>query len=296
LGRGQDVSPLTLHVSPSGATRAALSNGRWHFQHGPIDLIIGADGDADAIACSIERTWHRFETLLAELVSELSLLRLPVQQAARVSGPIARRMVAACEPHGDEFITPMAAVAGAVADELIEIFRADARIERAYVNNGGDIALHLLPGQSFSVGLLADLGRIERRERLALDAQFRIDSALPVRGIAASGWRGRSFSLGIADSVTVLASCGAAADAAATMVANCVNVDDPVILRRPACELKDDSDLGERLVTVGVDALPVEKVDVALERGARRAQDLIERGLIHCVGIWLQGRTRLVGC
>jgi ApbE superfamily uncharacterized protein (UPF0280 family) len=234
--------------------------------------------------------------VLAELVSELSLLRLPVQQAARVRGAIARRMVAACEPHGEEFITPMAAVAGAVADELIEIFRADARIERAYVNNGGDIALHLTPGRSFCVGWLADLGRIERRERLALDAQLRIDSALPVRGIATSGWRGRSFSLGIADSVTVLAGCGAAADAAATMVANCVNADDPAILRRAACELKDDSDLGERLVTVHVDALPLEKVDEALERGARRAQGLIARGLIHCAGIWLQGRMRLVGC
>ena len=41
----------------------------------------------------------------------------------------------------------------------------------------------------------------------------------PVRGVATSGWRGRSHSLGIADSVTVLAATAAMADAAATVIA-----------------------------------------------------------------------------
>jgi hypothetical protein len=238
----------------------------------------------------------RFQTVLLELVAELPLLRSPVQVATEVRSPVARRMVAACHPHGSEFITPMAAVAGAVADELIEFFHDDERILRAYVNNGGDIALHLKPGQSYAVGLFADLGRIQSRERPSLDGELRVESALPVRGIATSGWRGRSFSLGIADSATVLAACAADADAAATMVANCVNVDDPAILRQPACELKDDTDLGERLVTVSVGALPLDQVDVALVLGARRAEDLIARGLIHCAALWLQGRVRLIGC
>jgi ApbE superfamily uncharacterized protein (UPF0280 family) len=276
--------------------RRLLSAQRWHFQHGPIDLIIGADGDIDAVDSAVERAWSCFECILGELVTELALLRSPVQEAGAVSGPVARRMLSACAPHGGEFITPMAAVAGAVADELIECFRSDRRIARAYVNNGGDIALHLAPGQSYSVGVFADLDRVKRRAPLRLDGELTIHADLPVRGIATSGWRGRSFSLGIADSVSVLAQCAAAADAAATMIANCVNTDDPAILRQPACSLKDDTDLGSRLVTVSVGPLSEHHIEQALLSGVRRAEALIARGLIHCAALWLQGRVRLVGC
>ena len=302
--RGVYPSLFTLHSSPvtpspaqpGGPIGAELGARRWHFQHGPIDLIISADGAADAIAAAVRRAWARFETILPELVAELPLLRSPVQQASGLRGVVARRMLAACAPHGKEFITPMAAVAGAVADELIEFFESDPRIERAYVNNGGDIALHLAPGQSYGVGVFVDLDPVKRRERLVLDGELKVHAASPMRGIATSGWRGRSFSLGIADSVTVLAANAAAADAAATMVANCVNSDDPAILRKPACELKDDTDLGERLVTVGVGALPADTVEQALASGAQRAEQLVARGLIHCAALWLQGRVRLVGC
>ncbi len=223
------------------------------------------------------------------------MLRMPVQEARGVSGPVARRMVAACWPHRERFITPMAAVAGAVADELIGCLRADQRIARAYVNNGGDIALHLAPGQRYKIGLHADLGRLERREAHNLDGDFQVTSEMPVRGVATSGWRGRSFSLGIADSVTVLARTGADADAAATMIANSVNVEDPAILRRPACELKDDTDLGDRMVTVAVGPLSAERVRQALEAGAARGRELTGQGLIYAAALWLQGAVCSVG-
>ena len=90
---------------------------------------------------------------------------------------------------------------------------------RAWVNNGGDIALHLAPDQSVRVGLYADLARLQVQELmqgLNLDGAFEVTHAMPVRGVATSGWRGRSFSLGIADSVTVLAATAAQADAAAS--------------------------------------------------------------------------------
>lgn len=224
------------------------------------------------------------------------MLRSPVQEAVDVAGPVARRMVEACWPHRERFITPMAAVAGAVADELIERLRADPRVLRAYVNNGGDIALHLAAGQSYKIGLYADLARIKRREAHALDGDFHVTSEMPVRGVATSGWRGRSFSLGIADSVTVLARTAAGADAAATMIANSVNVEDPAILRRPACELKDDTDLGDRLVTVAVGPLTADRVRQALHAGMASARDLTERGLIHGAALWLQGVVCSVGC
>jgi ApbE superfamily uncharacterized protein (UPF0280 family) len=285
------------HAAPGtpGATRARLPDGRWHFQHGPIDLILAADGDPRAVARAFETAATRFATILVELVGELPLLRRPVQQATGVVGPVARRMVAACFPHQDDFITPMAAVAGAVADEVIECFRAEPGVRRAYVNNGGDIALHLSPGEHFRVGVFADLGRVERRDAFALDGDFAVHAAQPVRGVATSGWRGRSFSLGIADSVTVLASSAAQADAAATVIANAVNVDAEGIVRRPASALKDDTDLGDRLVTVEVGNLSPGSVAGALDAGEGHARELVRRGLIWAAWLSLQGCSRAVG-
>jgi ApbE superfamily uncharacterized protein (UPF0280 family) len=161
-------------------------------------------------------------------------------------------------------------------------------IERAYVNNGGDIALFLGPRQHYDVGIVTDL------QEAGVDGRFRIDAASPVRGVATSGWRGRSFSLGIADAVTVLAPTGAQADAAATMIANHVDVDSPAIQRRAASELRDDSDLGDRLVTVAVDALSATEVAQALDAGASFAESLRQRGLIAAAALALAGQTRVV--
>ncbi len=277
----------------SGAVRRQLADGRWHFQHGPIDCILRAEGEAGAAAACIERAWLRFRTVLDELVGELPLLRtnLGSAEGAKVApnGAIAQRMVEACRAHASNarFITAMAAVAGSVAEELIAAFD-DPRIARAFVNNGGDIALHLAPGASFEIGLVTDPAR--GLAGLALDGRFAIDSASPVRGIATSGWRGRSFSLGIADSVTVLAASAAAADAAATVIANAVDVDDPCIVRRPANEGRDDSDLGDLPVTCAVPARSAAAIDFALAAGARAAWAEIAQGRIIAAVLSLQGR------
>jgi ApbE superfamily uncharacterized protein (UPF0280 family) len=274
------------------AQRKPLSDGRWHFQHGPIDIVIGASGRAEALQSAHEAAWERFSGILPELVAELPQLRQPVGATRPVRGRIARRMWDACEPYKNRFITPMAAVAGAVAQELIA-FYASAGVERAWVNNGGDIALHLEAGQSLRVGLYADLANLDEAELasgIRTDGSFEVSSLLPVRGIATSGWRGRSFSLGIADSVTVLARTAAEADAAATMIANAVDVDDIRIARRPACDLKDGSDLGAMPVTVAVPELEPELVRRALHAGLRRAQALRSAGLIWSAVLVCQRR------
>jgi len=282
----------------SGAVRAQLADGRWHFQHGPIDCILFAEGESGAAAECVERAWLRFRGLLAELVGELPLLRLdlssPEGAAAAPVGPVACRMVAACRAHatGGRFLTAMAAVAGSVAEELIGCF-AEPRIRRAYVNDGGDISLHLAPDASFEVGLFTDPAH--GLAGLPLDGSFRVDAASPVRGIATSGWRGRSFSLGIADAVTVLATSASRADAAATVVANAVDVDDPRIVRRPAGAVRDDSDLGERLITCAVPRLPEALVAQALESGRRVALREIAAGRIVAALLCLQGRAVACG-
>ena len=280
------------------ATRRRLDAERWHFQHGPIDCIVSAAGDPHAVADASERAWLRFQTILAELVAELPLLRADRSASPsppRPHGSVAQRMVDACAPHAaaGRFITAMAAVAGSVAEELVAALAADPRIVRAAVNNGGDIALHLAPGESFVVGVCADPSIA--RFASPLDGRFAVDAASLVRGIATSGWRGRSFSLGIADSVTVLAKTAAAADAAATIVANAVDVDDARVVRAPASSVRDDSDLGDRLVTRSVPPLEAERVTAALANGAAEAWRQIAAGRIVAAVLSLQGRWSVVG-
>src|SRR5262249_54086001 len=233
---------------------------------------------------------RRFEGLLAELVAELPILRRVLGDAVpQPRGPIARRMVEATWPYRPSFVTPMAAVAGAVAEAVLTAMAASAPLRRAFVNNGGDIALHLAPGEHLDIGVVRSLANPKP------EAYVRIDASSPVRGIATSGWHGRSFSLGIADAVTVLARDAPAADAAATMIANAVNIDDFAITRRPARDLDPDSDLGDIPVTVAVGPLTAAQASAALDAGVAWAEDLRRRGLIEGALLSLASEWRSVG-
>ncbi len=271
-------------------TRRMLDGGRLHLQHGPIDLVLKAWGEAAAIDRAMEAAWHRFGTILPELCAELGELRQPVTAKSRIApmgSEVGRRMVAACLPLSAEFITPMAAVAGAVSDEMAAVLAAHG-IAKAFVNNGGDIALVLEPGQSLTLGVMGDFGR---GPLPAMNGSLVVRGEDAVRGVATSGARGRSFSLGIADSVTVLAGSAAAADAAATIIGNAVDLDHPGIGRRPASALDPDSDLHEAMVTTAVPALLPGEIEDALRAGLARATELAQQGLIADAALSLQGRT-----
>jgi ApbE superfamily uncharacterized protein (UPF0280 family) len=272
---------------------ALLPDGkRLHLQDGPIDLVIEAKGrDAD-VRAAYEAAAYRFTGLLDELCAELAELRRAADPVrCMLQGVVARRMHAAVAPFAaDHFITPMAAVAGSVAEEILGAMLGAARLDRAYVNNGGDIALHLTDGEQVSVGLM------DRPDRQGLMRTMDIEGDDTVRGIATSGRHGRSFSLGIADAVTVLARTASQADAAATIVANAVDLPGhPAIVRCPANGLQPDSDLGSRLVTRDVGALRESEVDDALRAGASRAQQLLVARLIEGAALRLLGETVLVG-
>jgi uncharacterized protein len=265
---------------------------RLHLHDGPIDLIVEAFGPRHEVEAAYGAVTTRFVTVLDELCSELSFLRRPCSPEDQwPQGAVARRMVAAVMPYAAKnFITPMAAVAGAVAEEILAAMVAAADLSRAYINNGGDIALHLSATEKFVIGM------VERPDRPSLLGTMTVYAADPVRGIATSGWRGRSFSLGIADAVTVLGDRAAAADAAATIIANAVDLPGhPAILRVPASELAPDSDLEDRLVTQAVGELKLDEVNEALAEGARTAELLLRMGLIRSAALSLQGETRVVG-
>lgn len=272
-----------------GATASWLEGGRLFLQHGPINLIVRAGGPAPAVEDAYEALTGAFPDWLGALVEELPRLRSPESpRLALPTGPIARRMAAAVRACRVGFVTPMAAVAGAVADEAAAVLAARPGVEHAYVNNGGDIALHLSLGACLSVGVVPSLREAIPRARIEVAS----DSA--VRGVATSGWQGRSHSLGIADAVTVLARNAAAADAAATLVANAVDVDHPGIRREPARGLDEDSDLEDRPVTVAVPALEPEAIDAALDAGVRVARVLRTRGVIEGAALTVQGRWRVL--
>ena len=281
------------------AQRRLLSDGRWHFQHGPIDIVLQLAGEPQACADAIEKTWQRFEQILPELVSELTRLRQPVSELHGhvFTHPVAQRMQRAAAQAAfaspDGFVTPMAAVAGSVAQELLP-YLAQPGVDKTFVNNGGDIALHMQTGESWRVGVVTDLAKALsglQTHELVVDGAFVIDADMPVRGIATSGWQGRSFSLGIADSVTVLAATAAQADVAATLIANAVNIDDPRIQRRHADSLRDDTDLGARLVTVDVPPLSEAQIQQALQLGLDCAHDMQARGLIYAALLSCQGHA-----
>jgi len=272
---------------------ALLPDGkRMHLQDGPIDLVIEAKGGGAEVRAAFEAAARRFTGLLDELCAELVELRKAADPIrCKLEGVVARRMHGAVAPFAaDHFITPMAAVAGSVAEEVLGAMLNAAWLDRAYVNNGGDIALHLTDGEQFTIGLM------DRPDRHGLMRTIVIEADDTARGIATSGRHGRSFSLGIADAVTVLARTASQADAAATIVANGVDLPGhPAIVRCPANELQPDSDLGARPVTRDVGALSESEIDHALRAGVNRAQKLLAAGLIEGAALRLLGETVVIG-
>ena len=273
------------------ATARWLAGGkRLHFQHGPIDLVIEAFGAEEGVGLAYRRAWARFQNLLLELVEELPRLRsLCRKEGLGLKGRVARRMEQASQPYAGFGVTPMVAVAGAVADDILDVMRKASKLDRAYVNNGGDIAVHLGNHGCFEIAMVG---------RPAAPVQF---GSLSLRagdptGIATSGRHGRSFSLGIADSVTVLAESAATADAAATLIANAVDLpESPKVTRIAASSLDPDSDLGDREVTIDVQPLNDGEIRRALSAGVTFARDVIDRRLITAAALSLGDRQEMVG-
>lgn len=255
---------------------------RLHLNHGPIDLIVYADGPRAEVERAYKQATERFQTVLQELVEELTLLRQDIPQGGLgLKGSIAKRMEKAVQPHWASRVTPMAAVAGSVAEEMLQQLCEGISLRRAYINNGGDIALHLEAGEGLNIA--------------SPSGTIFIHSFDAARGIATSGWKGRSFSLGIADSVTVLARHAADADVAATLIANAVNLPkSPKVQRQKANQVTPDSDLKDRLVTIDVLALDDAEKEQALNKGKAVAEILLRNDQILGASLNLQGQTQLV--
>ena len=265
---------------------------RLFLQHGPIDLFMTVEAESKHEEQGAYRlVASNFVGVLPELCDELSILRSPLsRQSAEPVGAIAKRMFVAASSHAESFfVTPMIAVAGSIADHIVELVAENFDVNRVFVNNGGDIALHMAQDETFSVGICSDVGTGE------IGSYVTINGFDGIGGIATSGWKGRSHSLGIADSVTALAHSSAAADAAATLIANVIDIPgSDKVTRVSAEELSPDSDLAGRLVTTNVSLLSKNEKREALEKGARLANQMKEAGLIHSAFLSLQGESLIV--
>lgn len=276
---------------------------RLRMRHGPIDLVIEAVGKPFEVEQAYQQAARRFRLVLEELSAELGILRQALkakpsynasqkqthsvsslQTSNGVAGPIARHMhQTATRLNNTQFITPMICVAGAVADHILASLLNGRELEKAYVNNGGDIALYLATGQHFDVGVCAN------PLSGSLTSHAHITTSSDIAGIATSGWRGRSHSLGIADAVTVLACDAATADTAATLIANAIDLPGHTTIERTrANELMPDSDLGGQLVTTDVGKLSEADIELALASGKKLAQSMIDKGDVVAVYANLQ--------
>ena len=273
---------------------AKLPDGRLHLQHGPINCLCRAWGPDAAVQAAYAQAAAIFPTILPALVAELPHLRAQ-PPSPRPTGHVAQAMHAAITPYAVTFITPMAAVAGAVADAVLAAMCTNQPLSRAFVNNGGDIAFHLTGSETLNCGLVTDLAAP------ALDGRFTLRAQHPARGVATSGRAckgqgGRSFSFGIADAVTVLARTAAMADAAATVIANAVDLPGhPAITRRPADDIDPDTDLGPRRITWSLGTLAKAEITTALDAGRVVADDLRRRGLVEAAVLALRGDIASVG-
>ncbi len=268
----------------TGPQIARLPDGRLHLHHGPIDIILSAEGPGAAGAEALGVA--RFRTVLQELVNELPDLRSSEERP--LHGLVARSMAAAVAPFRPDFITPMAAVAGAVADTVLQAALTNGGITRAYANNGGDIALHSGAGAGLRHGhrrppRLAGPDHHPPRRRHRRHRHKRLAGAQPEPWDRRCGHRAGP-------------DCRQA-DAAATMIANAVDLPGhPAITRVPAREVKADSDLGDLPVTVGVGALTMVEATEALDRGAAFARDCLRRGLIAGAALFLHpADPRIIG-
>lgn len=211
--------------------------------------------------------------ILEQLAAFITVIRRKSVTLKLESGypEVVREMVLATQAVKDPDFTPLAAVAGTTADMVADyLLKTDAT--KIVVNNGGDISIRLREREEIKVGLCMDLASRE------------IDYALPVEndcGICTSGIGGRSFTLGVANAVIVLAERASVADAAATYLGNKTTLDSPNIEKDWAERIYPDTDIPGKKVTVAVGTLSEIEIQQALESGQKEALRLINSGTIR---------------
>ncbi len=226
-----------------------------------------------------------------KILEEVAAVKAQLSKKAITSDPpsgdgVSYKMWQAAMRVGAHDLTPMATVAGAVADATADFLQGFG-MTRSIVNNGGDIAIRLAGEEYVNVGVRSDVDRSEFSHRIS------VSQASGVGGICTSGLGGRSFTRGIASAVTVLGETAAIADAAATSVANATYIDHPNIIRINADELDPLTDLKGVKITYGVGDLEKEFIETCFNKALNYANTLVNTGVIVGAVVSIKGQTRL---
>ena len=260
-----------------------LEDGSVFIDYGPASMVVTARREGEPLPELAAAVFPVVRDALAEIARELPTLRQYPKDAdfsALTGLPLV--MAEAVLATGEPTLTPMAAVAGTVADIAADwIFARGA--DFVAVNNGGDVAFRLGPGQQLRMGILPDLGG-------GITEVVTIRAGDGVGGVCTSGMGGRSLTRGIARAVTVFSRRCALADACATHVANCSYIDSPRVHTMPAAMVDPGSDIADLTVVTGTDVLAEEEVLRGLEQVRREGERQLSRGNLICLAADVQGK------
>jgi ApbE superfamily uncharacterized protein (UPF0280 family) len=263
-----------------------LSNGTVLVNYGPMRMFISVFENGKPFVTLAKEGAHLAMQVLEDLAKFLYVIRKKSKglEIKETFPDVVRRMIGATKKVEEPDLTPLAAVAGTASDVVADFIfsRGGTKI---IVDNGGDIAIRLREGEVARVGVKTE---IDAKQPTYL---ISIDSTMGIGGVATSGFGGRSFTKGIASAATVLSETASFSDAAATVIGNFTNVEDPNIMRSQAEKIYPGTDIAEEWVTIKVGKLSQEKIGEALNNGLEKAYSICQKGLIHGALVALQGKV-----
>jgi len=268
---------------PFERSATVLPGGSVLAESGPMRLVISASiGKVVQTKTALRAAEESYGFLERVARHRKFLGRQFLETRQQITDPLALKMISSVLTIGDEDLTPMAAVAGTIADEVAD-FLFELGMTKVVVDNGGDVAIRADREDPVTVGIRPDVN-----DR-AVSYVIGLDPDLRSHGVATSGLGGRSLTRGIASAATVVARTASLADAAATAVANASFLEDEQVLRRPAEEIDPYTDIAGLDITVKVGPLSEEMKNRAVSQSIRRAEDLVQRGVILGAFVAVQG-------
>lgn len=263
-----------------------LSNRTVFVEYGPMRMFISAFENGMPLVDLAKEGGRLAIRVLEDLARFLLVIKKKAQEleVEKTFPDVVRRMIEATKKMGEPDLTPLAAVAGTASDVVAD-FMISQGGTKIIVDNGGDIAIRLREGEVARVGVKTDI-------HAELPAYLiPIDFSMGVGGVATSGLGGRSFTKGIASAATVLSESASLSDAAATVIGNFTNVEDPSITRSLAERIYPDTDIIGEWVTTKVGRLSQEKIEEALKNGLSKAYSICQKGLIKGALVTVQGKV-----
>lgn len=269
-----------------------IGDGRVLAQYGPMRLAIDVHSergpDSEMAADAAEYAF----SLLPRLVPAKKMFSRGNYASTLKSGfeeQLFNQMIQAVEMVRWPDLGPMATVAGMIS-ESVALFLKEAGAVRAIVENGGDLAIFLTPGQTASVGIRLGVMASEPVYKMTLRGDRH-----SLWGVCSSGLGGRSLTQGLADTALCVAASAVVADAAATALGNACNVQSPKVRRILAETVEPDTDIAGLLVTESVADLSESEIDAAIDNASIYAHGLVHDGVIMGAVVSLGGKVAVTG-